>query len=502
MQVRTNYAVDGSPDAVFFIGTGLQIFSTSLFLLAILPSDAIAITTANSLLLIEMGSLTVSLVTIAFLVSLQGKVNQNEIVVWLLALSAMSSIQFSRLVASRTLGHRVRLEQLWRINSQGLVVMGVLTFGGVASGILVGARNDIERNVSSLALFLIAQGVIFGVPNFRAKAQALLSSSGEMRLVGAGIAAAISSSSIEDTSAKAAHYLRYITLDMVAKEDLMGNKPNASLYTRSRHGKFGQVDAFISHSWSDPSEEKWDALQRWRRNFKISAGREPRVWFDKFCIDQLDIDTSLMCLPVHLAACDKFLILAGPTYLSRMWCAMELFTFVAVINDPLRLECVALKSSPQESTSDAQKAIVDAFRGFSVGQCECRGEGLREKLLTIIEAGCGTLDRFDSLIRSLPISFLSKVGKERLRSLSTKLPSAIQISSESSPFSSPTPAILSGQTDSTRLGPFSSRNSFASKSYEKSVDSRADASLSSVPSLERPSQDIENQDDDPLSTRV
>ena len=48
---------------------------------------------------------------------------------------------------------------------------------------------------------------------------------------------------------------------------------------------------------------------------------------DKACIDQSNIQQSLACLPVFLAGCQTLLVVAGPTYCSRLWCVMELFTF-------------------------------------------------------------------------------------------------------------------------------------------------------------------------------
>ena len=48
---------------------------------------------------------------------------------------------------------------------------------------------------------------------------------------------------------------------------------------------------------------------------------------DKACIDQNNIQQSLACLPVFLAGCQTLLVVAGPTYCSRLWCVMELFTF-------------------------------------------------------------------------------------------------------------------------------------------------------------------------------
>jgi len=44
--------------------------------------------------------------------------------------------------------------------------------------------------------------------------------------------------------------------------------------------------------------------------------------------DQQDIDASLACLPVFLAGCKALLVLAGPTYASRLWCVMEIFVYI------------------------------------------------------------------------------------------------------------------------------------------------------------------------------
>ena len=53
--------------------------------------------------------------------------------------------------------------------------------------------------------------------------------------------------------------------------------------------------------------------------FKAKHGREPTVWIDKFCIDQTAIDENLMCLPVFLAGTERLVIIAGPSYLYRLF---------------------------------------------------------------------------------------------------------------------------------------------------------------------------------------
>ena len=47
----------------------------------------------------------------------------------------------------------------------------------------------------------------------------------------------------------------------------------------------------------------------------------------------MNIDDSLMCLPVRLAACKKVLMLIGQSYLTRLWCIMEIVVLIAAVND-------------------------------------------------------------------------------------------------------------------------------------------------------------------------
>merc|ERR1719454_1140864 len=119
-----------------------------------------------------------------------------------------------------------------------------------------------------ITAFKSVNGGICVWPNFRVRAQAFLSNRGETRSLAAAVATAIGGHSVEETQQKAGKLLRYVTLDKISKEELAENKPNPLLYERSMHGTFGDVDAFISHSWSDPSDSKWECLQGWRNEFK------------------------------------------------------------------------------------------------------------------------------------------------------------------------------------------------------------------------------------------
>ena len=130
----------------------------------------------------------------------------------------------------------------------------------------------------------------------------------------------------------------------LAAADRIGSSPehtsstnSAALAAKTVPATMGEVTAFLSHSWRDEEEAPGAthrAVGQWarqqRRNLRPTGtepAMEPTIWLDKACIDQNNIQQSLACLPIFLAGCQTLLVVAGPTYCSRLWCVMELFTF-------------------------------------------------------------------------------------------------------------------------------------------------------------------------------
>jgi hypothetical protein len=397
---------------VSYIACGVMLCSVSIALLGVLPTDVTAIKVANRLAILTVGLFTVFTGAIAWVFLMLGlrdgspsQLNGPLAAIWMACACLVSAISLARLVATSFLTQRERLDQIWRVYAQWLMATSVVCVSGPA--LFLNLRNS--HLIYILNGILFVNGAICGWPNFRTRAQAFLSSRGETRILAPAVAVAIGNNSVEEVQQKASRFLRYVTLDKISKEELAENKPNPLLYERSMVGKFGDVDAFISHSWSDPSDSKWESLQAWRKRFKARHGREPKVWFDKYCLDQLSIDDSLMCLPVHLSTCKQIIMLVGPSYLSRLWCIVEIFLFSAAVNDMTRVECIALEDSTENaSKAKAEEDVRASFRSFTVNKCQCHGKGTRDKLLSIIEAGCGTLESFETLIRNFNLSFGSK----------------------------------------------------------------------------------------------
>jgi hypothetical protein len=170
---------------------------------------------------------------------------------------------------------------------------------------------------------------------------------------------------------------------MLTRDDMATREPDPALYRRSAHVRLGECDAFISHSWSDDATGKWAALQRWREAFIAKRGREPKVWIDKCCIDQTNIEADLRCLPIFLSGCKEMVVLCGPTYFGRLWCVMELFTHYHMgLSHELTVRPVL-----REDAYDIDLAAMQTAVGsFDVGHCECGSNGDRDKLMEIIRA--------------------------------------------------------------------------------------------------------------------
>ena len=111
------------------------------------------------------------------------------------------------------------------------------------------------------------------------------------------------------------------------------------------------------------------------------------------CIDQQAISASLACLPVYLAGCEQLLVIAGPTYKERLWCAVEVFTFVRMGGALERIRVAPLATSGDLG-----------FGRFAVEDANCHDHKDKAKLLTAIEAAFGDYAPFNALVRKLLVT--------------------------------------------------------------------------------------------------
>merc|ERR1712232_1356676 len=92
-------------------------------------------------------------------------------------------------------------------------------------------------------------------------------------------------------------------------------------------------------------------------------------------------------------------IFCGTTYLSRLWCIVEIFTFVHMGGKVDRIKLVPLTRSGHEHEDEA--AIKEAFDHFDAEQCECSYAEDKDRMLTIIRAAFGDMIGFNNAVRDI-----------------------------------------------------------------------------------------------------
>ena len=126
-------------------------------------------------------------------------------------------------------------------------------------------------------------------------------------------------------------------------------------------------------------------------------------WWQKACIDQSDIDANLAALPLFLSGCKRLVVLAGVTYPTRLWCVMELFTFVRMGHSQERIYFKQLGGEETEL----------ALARFDAAKARCFYNRDREKLLAVVESGFGDLPPFNRAVRDLLGVTLSNLRKKQ-----------------------------------------------------------------------------------------
>jgi hypothetical protein len=230
---------------------------------------------------------------------------------------------------------RLQLERLWAVLSWHCIASALAYAALWLPAAAMRQARGAERS-EVLVSTVLEQGYKLFIayvglrPRMRTRWQARLAARGEAISSAAGIAALMGGQSANALLAQAAAHFRYVRFGALDASMLASSSAAPAAYAVSAPADFAQVDAFLSHSWNDDASAKWAALGAWCAEFEIEHGREPLVWLDRCCIDQTDIESALPSLPVYLAGCQSLLVLFGPTFLTRLWCVVELFTFLSM----------------------------------------------------------------------------------------------------------------------------------------------------------------------------
>lgn len=91
-------------------------------------------------------------------------------------------------------------------------------------------------------------------------------------------------------------------------------------------------------------------------------------------------------------------MLLGPQYITRLWCLIELFTFLKVGANVDRMTILLLSEhgGSKANTNEARTAATDMLSTFDVRNATCYADD-REMLLTVLESGFSDLSQFNEI---------------------------------------------------------------------------------------------------------
>jgi len=262
---------------------------------------------------------------------------------------------------------RAALELLWSLGGIHSFSYGVCSLAYTVAVIAIyGFNAQLHLPRLLVVAEALALGIIASRPRVRVMVQAYLASRGGACSSAVGIAALLGGRSTAEVQSIAFSLLRSVSAELLTAEDMARPTPDTALYQLTEPASPHTIDCFISHSWRDNPDLKWAALQEWRGRFKTAHGREPLLFVDKYCMDSSDLTTSLMCLPVFLASCNELVILAGETYLLRLWCVVEVFCFLEMGGqaDMVQLVPVGLKRISTDSFQKEEEVRFFMFFMF------------------------------------------------------------------------------------------------------------------------------------------
>merc|ERR1719436_273318 len=92
-------------------------------------------------------------------------------------------------------------------------------------------------------------------------------------------------------------------------------------------------------------------------------------------------------------------VFCGPTYLTRLWCIVELFTFVHMGG---KIENITFEPVLREGHEEEDLlAISRAFDRFDASACSCFVAADKKRMMDIICAAYGGIEAFNEEVRAI-----------------------------------------------------------------------------------------------------
>ncbi|CAE7696803.1 unnamed protein product, partial [Symbiodinium pilosum] len=198
-----------------------------------------------------------------------------------LMFTIMHSWQIPYLICGLLLPSRVCLGRLWVGLALVQLTKGISDFVTVlpAQAVRVHIGNPVPSDLvlytTLHGLCSLVTGLLLLQPGFQRWVYFRLLSAGGAYTAASSVAAFLGSQTSRKVMELAQDTCRFISLDKVTEKDMISSSPDPALKRLSTPCQLQDIDAFLSHSWQDACGRKWEALQAWRKSFKMHHQREP-----------------------------------------------------------------------------------------------------------------------------------------------------------------------------------------------------------------------------------
>lgn len=204
-----------------------------------------------------------------------------------LALLASMRIEKHSGVWRFVLSPRANLNRMWTVGlilfgSQGLMQL-------VARSVQASESNDRSEGLVVGGFAYSASFVLCGVlctSSVRNRIQACLRGAGgsaaQETSAAAGISALLGGVDANEALKLGLRTFRGLPANALTQQDLAASTASPELHMKTRQASVGEVDFFVSHSWSDDSDAKWRALNR---VLQEERARDVMLWLDKACLE-------------------------------------------------------------------------------------------------------------------------------------------------------------------------------------------------------------------------
>ncbi|KAJ1628978.1 hypothetical protein T492DRAFT_1013863 [Pavlovales sp. CCMP2436] len=304
------------------------------------------------------------------------------------------------------------LARFWRVSGQALIAQGTLDLVLVSCELGHGTPGGRGMPVLSLvsAIQEVALGCALISPAVRSAVQGWLAARGTAVTSAASIALLLGAT--EDVEQLARERFTCVSAEEVLVTDFLSNSARPSIAIgRQEAARLGEVDAFVSHSWHDDAQAKFDALQEWRRDFKARhADREPtQMGGSEAQIIVLPLAPPSTDGAVHRSPSKRLESVSDP-------CSATMANSERIAPGISRTFTASVSSASVMTIDAQERAFELAIEAFDVRNATCFVKEDRQRLSAVIAAGFVNLDNFNRVISGTLMRSLAQAGETRRRS--------------------------------------------------------------------------------------